>query len=396
MEPPVLRILFLTYYYQPDLSAGSFRARALVEALLARMPAGSKIDVITTLPTRYSSFSPDAPEREALNGVTIHRVALPKHSGKVVDQSMAFSVYARAVRRLVRGERYDLVVGTSSRLMTAALSAYVAKSIKAPLYLDIRDIFVDTINDVFSGAVAQVAKPVFKAIEAWTIKSAKKVNVVSEGFLPYFDERYDNVDYSFFTNGIDKEFVEAQPTGQSLHEGGPVKVVYAGNFGEGQGLHRIVPELAASLSKKIHFTLIGDGGRKAELIDTLNRLGCKNVEVLAPVPREKLIPIYQDADVLFLHLNDYPAFEKVLPSKIFEYGAMGKPIWAGVSGYAAKFLKENVENAAVFHPCDPVSGEQSLSELTLSTALRQDFVSRYSRANIMLEMADDIIATAKI
>ena len=44
-------------------------------------------------------------------------------------------------------------------------------------------------------------------------------------------------------------------------------------------------------------------------------------------------------DVLFLHLNDYSAFRKVIPSKIFEYAATGKPIVAGVSGYAAEFLR---------------------------------------------------------
>jgi len=42
---------------------------------------------------------------------------------------------------------------------------------------------------------------------------------------------------------------------------------------------------------------------------------------------EDLSPSYLvvDADVLFLHLNAYKAFEKVLPSKIFEYAATGRP-----------------------------------------------------------------------
>ena len=72
--------------------------------------------------------------------------------------------------------------------------------------------------------------------------------------------------------------------------------------------------------------------------------------LLQPVKRDELIEIYQSADVLFLHLNDFDAFKKVLPSKIFEYAATGKPIWAGVAGYAAEFITSKIENSAVFFP----------------------------------------------
>ena len=54
-----MRILLLSFYFRPDLSAGSFRATALVDALLKAHP-GVEIDVVTTLPNRYSAFSPDA------------------------------------------------------------------------------------------------------------------------------------------------------------------------------------------------------------------------------------------------------------------------------------------------------------------------------------------------
>ena len=45
-------------------------------------------------------------------------------------------------------------------------------------------------------------------------------------------------------------------------------------------------------------------------------------------------------------------FERVLPSKLFEYGAFDKPIIAGVGGYAAEFLKEHLSNTILFSPGD--------------------------------------------
>src|SRR6185503_3990510 len=68
---------------------------------------------------------------------------------------------ARPVARLPRGRSYDLVYATSSRLLTAALGGLVARRTNAVLYLDIRDIFVDTINDVLPAPLARLAGPVF-------------------------------------------------------------------------------------------------------------------------------------------------------------------------------------------------------------------------------------------
>ena len=61
------------------------------------------------------------------------------------------------------------------------------------------------------------------------------------------------------------------------------------------------------------------------------------MQIIDPVSRSDLFDEYKNADVLFLHLNDYAAFRKVLPSKIFEYAATGKPILAGVAGYMQNF-----------------------------------------------------------
>ncbi len=119
--------------------------------------------------------------------------------------------------------------------------------------------------------------------------------------------------------------------------------------------------------------------------------GVDNVELLPPLRRQQLIEAYQAADVLFIHLNDYEAFRKVLPSKVFEYGAMGKPIWAGVSGYAADFIRAELENAAVFHPCDAEAAERVFDQLQLCNTPRERFVAKFARANISAEMAADIL-----
>jgi glycosyltransferase involved in cell wall biosynthesis len=170
-------------------------------------------------------------------------------------------------------------------------------------------------------------------------------------------------------------------------------VLYAGNIGEGQSLHEILPGLAASLGDRVRFVVYGDGGRRAALERAVATLD--NVELRGPMARAELLDAYRAADVLFLHLGAHAAFEKVLPSKLFEYAALGKPVLAGVAGYAARFIGEEITNAAVFGPCDVTAAVRAFASLELVDRPRPEFVAKYTRANIARAMANDILAVER-
>lgn len=386
------RILFLSFFYPPDLSAGSFRSVALIKALRAQVSADVHIDVLTTQPNRYQSFKRDAEYCETDAGLSIYRVPLAGHGGGVRAQAWSFLCFAWVVCRFVRGRQYDLVYATSSRLMTATLGALVATAKGARLYLDIRDIFVETLQGVFTSLVWRPAVWLFSLVERWTIRRADIVNLVSPGFLPYFHSRYPNIRFSVFSNGVDCEFTHPLiDTPVTLAPGKPLRVVYAGNIGDGQGLQHILPALAQRLAGRVQFQIIGDGNCALKLRNALLQHDLSNIEWLDPVPRKKLKVLYQQADVLFLHLNDVPAFRRVLPSKLFEYAATGKPIWAGVSGYAATFVNREVANAAVFPPCDAEQAIRSFESLSMACIDRSTFIGRYARECIMRDMAQNIL-----
>lgn len=383
-----MRILVFSFYFKPDLCAGSFRTTALVEQL--KQQAGVEVDVVTTMPNRYASFDASAQAEEIDGNVRIRRISLPSHENGMLDQIKSFNTFYLQAHKLVKSEKYDLVFATSSRLFTAFLGARIANSKKVPLYLDIRDIFVDTIKDVLSPKTVLLLKPILSTIEKYTFSSAKHINLVSKGFAEYFKARYPKVSYSWFTNGIDGEFLELPDIKSEIDSMDKTKrLVYAGNIGEGQGLHTVLPEFASLVSENYYFRVIGDGGRKQQLIDKTTNI--TNLELLPPVNRQELIEEYLRADVLFLHLNDYPAFEKVLPSKIFEYAATGKPILAGVSGYAAEFIKSEVSNAEVFYPGDHLGALNALNKLKFEHTERRAFISKYTRSNIMKDMSYSIV-----
>ena len=389
------RILLLTFFYPPDLSAGSFRASALVEALRLRAGEDVQIDVLTTQPNRYAEHCLEAVSGEESLGLYVRRIHLPQMRRGFFGQAVSFWRYVRKVLRLTADSEYDLVVATSSRLMTAVLGAWVAYRKRAALYLDLRDIFVENLKVLFPAPLAIPLGWGFGALERWAVGRAQRVNLVSQGFLGYFQPRYPARSFSVFSNGVDEAFetfaVSAEASSPRLG-GEPLQVLYAGNLGDGQGMHLILPELARRLRGRVYFRVVGAGGRLAALRDALQAEALDNVELLAPVARKQLLGLYREADVLFLHLNDFPAFKRVLPSKLFEYAATGKPIWAGVAGYAAEFIQCEIGNAEVFLPCNVEAGVKALERLSMVESSRKDFIRTYSRRAIMQEMAEDVLA----
>ena len=389
------RIVYLTFYYEPDLCAGSFRNTPLaIELAKQAREKDIIVDVYTTLPNRYSSFEQSALEFEELGKLRIHRISLPPHKSGMLDQVFSFKKYYSEVMKLNKNKRADLVFASSSRLFTAYLGFTIAKKSSAPLYLDIRDIFVDTMSDVFKSKILKLGiLPLLKLIEKRTFDYASHINLISGGFKSYFS-KFNNTGFTFFTNGIDEEFLVSFSSIEKKDKIGSKKsVVYAGNIGEGQGLHKVIPQAANELGNEFEFTVIGDGGTKKLLKDEIEKLSLSNVVLKKPVNRKELQVIYNNADYLFIHLNDYPAFRKVLPSKIFELATFGKPIIAGVSGFAAEFIKNEVSDSFVFEPCNAKQLVDFLNSDTASNPIdRKEFKLKYQRSNINTLMAQSILS----
>ena len=269
---------------------------------------------------------------------------------------------------------------------------------KTTLYLDIRDIFVETLHQILPSRLSFWIKPIFSCIERWTFTKASRINLVSKGFQSYIQARYPQASLCWFSNGIDPEFSSLEhATDEPAEPKEYIKIVYAGNIGEGQGLHVILPALAKRLEAKgVRFKIIGDGGRIEQLKLALQQTGCQQVDVLPPMDRASLIREYQAADILFLHVNHYQAFQCVLPSKLFEYAAVGKPILAGLAGYPAQFVKDEIDNAAIFLPCDVDGAEKALATLIMETRQRKQFIEKYARQHIMDAMVRDILSLVTV
>ena len=393
-----MKIVFFTFYYPPDLCAGSFRAIALAQALSKRMKNDDELHIITTHPNRYENHRVKASDIEVHGNITIHRISVPSHKSGMFSQARTFVTYALASYKLCNKLNPDFLIGTTSRLMTGVLTGLSARKLGCKYFIDLRDIFSETISDIFSQKnklLGSISKKTFSLLERWLFNKATGVNVVSEGFPEYFQTMgIDTSNWSFFPNGVDKIFTNL-PFIENKRSKEITTVLYIGNIGTGQGLENILPATAKYLGNKYRFLVIGGGGATSKLINAIKNNNVDNIEILAPIKREKLIKYYEKADILFVHLNDIPAFQRVLPSKIFEYAALRKPIVAGLSGYSAKFILDNVPYATIFNSGDVdgcVEAIKKAKTLEIKDKNIDIFVEKYSREKIMNRMAKHIFS----
>lgn len=388
-----MNILFLSLYFKPDLCAGSFRNTVLLEEVKKLLSKDDRIDIITSLPNRYASFSVEANEIEVSENCTIYRVKMPKHTNGMIDQIRSYSVYFRKAISLTKGKKYDLVYASSSRLFTAVLGSLLSRKKHCPLYLDIRDIFSDSMRDYFNDKPFIKYPGLFTVLqfEKFAFNRATHINLVSKGFASYFNKMYPKPNYSYFTNGIDDIFLEnADKAQQNSQPTPPYIITYAGNIGSGQDLESMIPELAKKLGDKYKFIIIGDGGTKNILEERINLLHLKNVEIIKPVSRNELLVYYNKTDFFFTKLN---ILEKVaLPSKVFEYGAYNKPIICAFSGFAHEFVENEVPNIILAEANDVDGLAERILSYNYKLEDRMNFKNKFARVNIMKEMARSILS----
>ncbi len=389
-----MKILFLSFYYKPDLCAGSFRTQGLIRELGERLTDGDEVTLLTTLPQRYQSFKVEADQSEVDGVIQVERFKTPVHKSGFVDQIKCFYSYYKQVLDCTKDENYDFVFATSSRLFTAFLGARLARKKRIPLLLDIRDIFRDTLKSLLPKLTFALLNSLIYLIENYTFSYAKKINLVSEGFNDYFQKRFSNTKYYNFYNGVDDIFFNFDFTKEVSSR----KIItYAGNIGKGQCIESIIPQMAEYLGCDYEIHIYGDGGQCKALEEAIADNKVTNVKLFSPVNREKLLLVYKNSDYLFLHLNDVSAFEKVLPSKVFEYAITKKPIIAGVNGFARQFIEDNIPLSVVFDPSSIASFSENFEKFVCTEKDDDidDFVRRFSRKSISREMVGEMFEIDK-
>lgn len=346
-----MRVLFFTHYFPPE---GNAPASRTYENARRWVQVGHEVTVITCAPNCpegvvYEGYRNRIYQREIVDGIDVRRVwtyiAANEGTARRIVNYVSYMITACLCAIFVR--RPDIIVATSPQFFCGCAGVITKFLRRIPFVLEIRDIWPESILAVGAMRGGRFMR-LLEWLELRMYAAADHIVTVGEGYRKRLLEKgVQEQDVSVIMNGINRDLFQPRPPSDALKRqwgvDGKFICTYAGTIGMACGLE-IVLEAAQTLKERgiddVVFMLVGDGASRKDLASIARELGLKNIIFTGRQPKEHMPDYLALADVCFVHLRKTDLFRTVMPSKIFEFSGMQKPIINGVEGFAAAFIDE--------------------------------------------------------
>lgn len=365
-----VNLLFISQHHPPEVNAPATR---LAEHARVWTADGVGVDVLTAVPNfpegRIYEGYRNRWTVETWDGTTVHRVPvyLAPNRG-IVRRGLSYVSFAASAvwpaRRI--DTRPDIVVATSPQLLAGVAGWRVARRFGVPFVLEVRDLWPDSVVAVGALKEGPVVR-LLRRLERFLYRKADHVVVVTHAFARELKARgVPAGKVSVVPNGVD---LEALPT-PAADERDRLRAeldlqhrfvaAYVGTLGMAHRVDilldaaRRAAESADPADARLAFVIMGAGAERPALETALRADDPGNVLLLDKAPRDRALAVLAAADVSVVHLRDSEVFRRVIPSKIFEAMALGRPIALGVDGEARRIVEE--AGAGVFFPPEDPDG----------------------------------------
>ncbi|RAM59321.1 hypothetical protein DS67_00605 [Mesotoga sp. SC_4PWA21] len=344
-----MKILIVTQYYLPDFGAPSFRMASFAEAFIDK---GHEVNVICAEPNRYAGLTNEDSKKRMEKVV---RLPIAQSNSKLQKKINWMRFSSRIGKEVAKhSKRHDLVICTSPPLTVPM--AVRNRTGHVPVILDVRDLWPKALIDAKT-VVNRLEISFLRRQEIKIYQMATHIICTSPAYANYLSRFKET---TTVMNGVDTDWYEETKriTNKVVNEARKkiglsdqhVLVTYSGNIGVGQDL-RFVVEAAAKLDERVKFCLIGDGDEKDEIQKIISSRGLDDKVMILPVMnRLETVKYLKASDMLLINLLDTDAHREAVPSKIFEYTVIGRPIIAGLKGVAAEILLESETDVRFIRP----------------------------------------------
>ena len=344
-----MRILFLSHYFPPERNAPANRTFSHCRRWAAR---GHDVSVITCAPhhptgTLYPGYRNALRRVDRVEGIRVVRCVTYLAANRGTwKRSLSYLTYLfAAVFCSLVEKRPDIVISTSPQFFCGWAGVLVSRLRRIPLLLEIRDLWPESIAAV--GAVRrQLPLRVLETLERWMYRSAFHIVTVGDGYRRELIKREVHpAKVSVVMNGVDGDLFFPRPKDTALSDrfglGRRFVITYCGAVGLAHGLDVVLRAGSILRERGRHdvvFLVIGDGARLARLRAEAARQRLRNVLFAGSMERHLIPQALAMSDVCLVHLRKSETFDAVMPSKIFEAAAIGRPIILGVGGFAREFV----------------------------------------------------------
>lgn len=283
----------------------------------------------------------EAYREEIVSGVRFVWLRTTAYKKNDIRRAMNMLTFAvQLYRRGKKMEQPDIILASSFHPLTVISGYFLSKKKKSKFIAEIRDLWPQSAIDM--GAIRKNGIPakVLKSVEKFMYKRAQKIIVLLPKAVEHVAELGIAADkIAYIPNGVVmKRYDEAAGSDQLSeavsgiinHHQGHFKALYLGAMGPSYALDNVIQAakiISSQGYRNIDILMIGDGTKKAELMELCKKENCTNVYFYDPVKKYDVPQILKNIDLCLFNLKDLKVFRfGISPNKLFDYMYSSKPL----------------------------------------------------------------------
>ena len=272
-------------------------------------------------------------------------------------------------------------------------------------HIEVRDLWPESIVAADMGGESSTTVKILGKIAALLYRKAAHIVVVSPAFKEVLirDWHVSPQRISVVSNGVDTNLFKPIPSDKNGQTGKFV-VSYIGTLGAAHGLSTVVEaaRLLSNADANVQFLIVGEGAEKVDLMQLVKSYNIENIQFISQQPRSKIPGFICESDVCLVPLKNSAIFKTVIPTKMLEFMACGRPVILGVEGQAKEILEKANAGLAVA-PENPEHLVKAIERLRSDENLRDSLgnngveyvfnnFSRESTSVSYLELLENILS----
>ncbi|HTI14701.1 MAG TPA: glycosyltransferase family 4 protein [Dictyobacter sp.] len=392
-------IVFISPYYVPEKAAAAVCVSENAKRLAQK---GHQVTVLTTFPNYptgiiFPEYRKKNFTQEIIDQVRVIRIwsYATANEGILLRllSHLSFALLAPAFGAAKVGHP-DCIIVQSPPLFDAIAVRLLAWWKKCP--------FIFMVSDLWPESAIQLGmlkNPILIALAEWlewsTYQRAQLVWAVTEEMKTTLLQRgLAPEQVCLLTNGVDT--VKFHPMDQqdarlALGWSDHFIVLYAGTHGLSHGLMTVLEAAELLLAHtNIHFVLMGDGAEKEQLVVQARQRNISNVTFIDPLPHDMVPIAIAASDVCLAHTRRIAIFRGMLPIKMYEAMACGKPLILALNGEAQRVAVKEAQAALHVEPEHAGALARSVLILYSQPELRRE-LGLHGRSYVLSHYAYDLL-----
>lgn len=256
--------------------------------------------------------------------ITLIRPGMIKISG--LDMASILYFHQKEIKKQIKEFKPDVI------LAFGILNAYLGMRQAKKNHIPFAYYLIDHLHTLLP---TELTRKTAKQFEKRTIRDADKVFVINKGLRDYAVEMGANVDkVSIIPAGVDFETFNPQVDGSSIREKYGIKkddvlLFFMGWIYDFSGMREVAESLSTTDDDKIKLMIVGEGDLYETLIKMKSEKNLNGKLILTgKIPFAQVPEHVAAADICLLPAYKNEIMMNIVPIKVYEYMAMGKPVIA--------------------------------------------------------------------